>query len=226
MRVHQTEPLSWRLSVWIARYSTVLHPRLPRVLRIALRKVYGFDEWHTSVLAERAYARRLITYLNGADSAQRGSLVEIGCGLGDILRRAHYRQRLGLDREEAALRAARFLARLGRQRGIQFERFEFPQSRLSGVYDAIVMVNWIHKIERHVLKRELDEYFMRNLAPGGEIIVDTVADPSYQVNHTIDALVAGLACTVHRIGDFEHGRTLYAIRSEVSGRAPAAIHTV
>lgn len=178
---------------------------------MVLRKIYGFDNWHTSVFSERAYARRLVAHLNAKPSAERGSIVEIGCGLGDILRRTRYRTRLGLDRDPDVLRAAALLGRLGRQRGITFATFDFPVSTLSGTFDAIVMVNWIHEIDPSTLIPQLQMYFATNLSEHGEIIVDTVADPDYPHNHSIDALTEGLPCVVKRIGAFERGRTLYAI---------------
>jgi SAM-dependent methyltransferase len=210
------EPLSQRLAVSVTRLLQKVHPRLPRLTRIVLRRLYGFDPWHTSVFSERAYARGLVAYLNAKPPDERGSVVEIGCGLGDILRRARYATRVGLDRDQDVLRAAALLSRLGRQRGIQFATFDFPVSSLSGRYDVIVMVNWIHGVDPSTLVPQLQAYFATNLSERGEIIVDTVADPAYRHNHRIDELTKGLPCLVRRIGDFERGRTLHAI-----GRPPA-----
>lgn len=184
--------------------------RLRRSLRRVLARIYGFDTWHVSLLVDRPYARAIIAYLNSGERVQRGTIVEIGCGLGDILRHVRFRSRLGLDSDPAVLRLARLLARF-RARRIEFRRFTFPTSELPGRYDVIVMVNWIHHIEPNILKANLNRYLRNHLSEHGQILIDAVHDPSYRYNHSIHDLTLGLPCTVVKLGDFAHGRTVYAL---------------
>ena len=181
--------------------------RLRRVGRRALQRVYGFDAWHVGHGGE-PYVADIVRYLNGRPENGRQSVVEIGCGLGDILRPLRFRARTGLDREREVVRAARARGRL--QRGLQFDVFEFPASALEGRHDAIVMVNWIHAIEPAVLRNAIHNYASGHLRPGGCIVVDTVADPAYTYNHDVHAL-APPEVTVARIGSYARGRDVWAL---------------
>ncbi len=50
------------------------------------------------------------------------------------------------------------------------------------------MVNWIHLIEPAILRPALASYFNAHLQPGGELVVDTIADPAYTYNHDVHTL--------------------------------------
>jgi SAM-dependent methyltransferase len=184
--------------------------RLLRLLRLGLACSFGFDRWHASPYIDRPYAQAIVRHVNARPADRRNSLVEIGCGLGDIVRRTRYRRRLGLDRDPRLMRPARLLALLSLRRGVSFERFEFPGS-LAGSHDVLILVNWIHHVETDVLANAIARYATDNLQADGEIVVDTVSDPTYRYNHSIDALTGQLECTVSELGTFAHGRRVWAI---------------
>jgi len=183
-----------------------------RALRQAMRLAFGFDRWHISTLQERQYAQDIIIYLNGRAGNQGQTMVEIGCGVGDILRHARYQERVGLDTDLGALRAARFLTCLLLQGSVRYSEFRFPDQSLHGVFDVIVMVNWIHHIAPEVLSAHLSMYLTEQLRPGGEIIIDTVQDPAYRFRHSIAKLTEGLDADVHHVGSYARQRDVYAIR--------------
>jgi SAM-dependent methyltransferase len=178
--------------------------------RHLLRGIVGFDIWHVNRLGDRPYALQVLAYLNGLPEARRGRVVEIGCGLGDILRRLHFRERLGLDADSAVLRAARVLAGVSRHRP-RFARFTFP-GPLNGRYDAIVMVNWPHLVSEEGLRSHLAAYVHDHLSPAGVLVIDTVQDPAYTYHHQIDRL-APAGSSVAKLGDFDRQRELWAIRA-------------
>jgi len=179
--------------------------------RYLLRWVFRFDRWHVNRLGDRPYALRVIAYLNGLPDEQRGRVVEIGCGLGDILRRLRFRERLGLDADRAVLPAARLLACLSRHGRARFAEFTFPHP-LDGRYDAIIMVNWPHLIEEERLRPQLAAYVREHLTPAGILIVDTVQDGAYTFNHRIERLVPDKR-SFTKLGDFERERELWAIQA-------------
>ncbi len=181
-----------------------------RGFRTALQRVYGFDRWHVGHAGE-AYARDVVRTLNAWPAAERESVVEIGCGLGDILRRLRFRDRVGLDRDRGALAAARFLARFGRRPPPRFETFRFPESALGGVYNAIIMVNWIHQIDPPTLGAAVRSYASAHLRPRGAIVLDTVEDPAYAHNHDVRAL-AWPGASIEEIGRYARGRRVWVIR--------------
>lgn len=178
-----------------------------RTGRRALQSVYGFDAWHVGH-AREPYVRDIVRRLNARPSDARRSAVEIGCGLGDIIGSLHYATRLGLDREENVVRAARTLA--WRQRGLRFAVFDFPSSHLTGSHDAIVMVNWIHAMPTETLRQAIESLFADHLRAGGCLVLDTVPDPAYTYNHDIHAL-APSGASVERIGAYARGRDVWAL---------------
>lgn len=184
--------------------------RAHRWTRSVLQRVYGFDRWHVGHAGE-AYAADVVALLNSWPAAQRQSVVEIGCGLGDILRRLAFEQRLGLDRDAGVLRAARLLARFGRGPAPRFEPFAFPDGHLTGVYNAIIMVNWIHQIDPDTLRRAVHAYAAHHLARGGAVVLDTVDDPAYAHNHDVQAL-AWEGARVEAVGRYARGRHVWVLR--------------
>ncbi len=185
--------------------------RLWRFPRILLWLVFRFDRWHISPLSEHKYAQDIIRYLNSYTGNRQRSIVEIGCGLGDIIRNVKYENRLGLEREANVLRAGAFLSRIKPNGKITFRIFDFPATELDGCFDTIVMVNWIHHIQQEVLKAKISQYINNHLIEGGEIIIDTVQSKNYEYNHSIDYLVGKLNCRVRKLGDYENQREVFAI---------------
>lgn len=183
--------------------------------RYALRRIYGFDIWHVNRLADRPYARALITHLNGRDDDARGRVLEIGCGLGDIIRRLRYRERIGVDADPAVIRAARLLALPQRWSGLRIAPFSFPDDALDGRFDAIVMVNWPHELPAAVVRQAIAGYVRDHLQPGGAVYVDTVQDRAYRYNHQIGDLTPD-GCAATKIGEFARGREVWAVA--IAGR--------
>ena len=179
-------------------------------MKMLLRARFGFDRWHLFTLTEREYAKDIIRYCNGRQSRDR--FAEIGCGLGDISRNVRFGERYGYDSDESVLKAARFLSRITGQRKIWFAPFCFPASPLSGNFDVILLVNWIHLVEPAVLKKGIEDYFSCCLCAGGAIIIDTVQDPEYRYNHDIRYLTAGIPAIVTSLGEYERQRQIWLIK--------------
>jgi SAM-dependent methyltransferase len=188
--------------------------RVGRVLRRfergLLQRVYGFDRWHVGHASE-PYVADIVRCLNSRPATGRQAVVEIGCGLGDILRRLRFRTRLGLDSDPRVLAAARLLSLFQGDAKPHFEVFEFPEARLAGVYDAIIMVNWIHQIDPEQLRQAVHSYFAQHLRPGGSVVLDTVDDPAYRYNHDVHAL-APPGAVIDHLGQYARGRHVWVVR--------------
>lgn len=187
------------------RIARILH----RLERILLQRYYGFDRWHVGHAGE-AYVADIVGHLNSWPEGRRQTAVEIGCGLGDILRRLRFATRLGLDRDPRVLDAARFLSRFSAGTPPRFEVSEFPATRLVGTYNAIVMVNWIHDIAPEQLHQAVGDCFSQHLALGGSLVLDTVKDPAYTYNHDIQRLAPPGAVTRH-LGRYSRNRDVWGL---------------
>jgi Cyclopropane fatty acid synthase and related methyltransferases len=188
----------WKVRVWIGK-----------LFRISLRSYYKFDKWHLYTLHERKYAKDIIQFSN--NKVRREKLVEIGCGLGDIVRNVNYDQIYGFDSDNKVLKAAQFLNSIFHKKEIEFLLFKFPETKLTLNFDVIIMVNWIHHISKEVLKDKIKDYYQLNLNDSGFIILDTVNDKSYKNNHDISYLSDGLNCKLVKIGEYEREREVWAI---------------
>ena len=74
------------------------------------------------------------------------SVVEVGCGLGDILSRVRARKRFGFDIDSSAIRAARIL-HPGRTHWINGDAGAIESNLPPGLrIDCLIMVNWIHNL--------------------------------------------------------------------------------
>jgi len=82
-------------------------------------------------------------------SRKVGSVLEIGCGLGDLGRMLSKHKVIygGVDLDVAAIRAARFL-----NKGLHFSVGSFDCiSRLEKQYEAVLLLNWPHSISFQIL---------------------------------------------------------------------------
>lgn len=186
------------------------------IFKILLKRIYKFDAWHVSSFTDRPYAHSVVNFLNSR--AQRGSVVEVGCGLGDILRHLDYKERVGLDRSQEALRAAKILVSASprRRRHTIFKTFDFLADDLSGQFDAIILVNWIHEIDPAALKGAIDKLFTVNLRTSGVIVFDVLDGPGYRYSHSVEEIGRNLPCKILHLGDFDFSRRVFALeRTEV-----------
>jgi SAM-dependent methyltransferase len=172
--------------------------------------VYGFDRWHVGH-ADEAYVGDIVRTLNAWPDSRRQAALEIGCGLGDILRRLRFRRRVGLDRDAQVIAAARLLARFHSGEPLEFDAFEFPGDQLTGAYDAIILVNWIHQIDAATLRQAVHACMAHNLRPGGGLVLDTVDDPAYMYNHDVRVL-APPGSTIDHLGAYARGRHVWIVR--------------
>jgi SAM-dependent methyltransferase len=172
---------------------------------------YGFDEWHISPFYERTYAVQIVEYLNNLVDIRNYKIAEIGCGLGDIIRRVKATSKLGFDYDYKVCKAANFVSKILNDK-TKYAQFKFPDDSLSSTYDAIIMVNWIHHIEPVLLKEQLAVLFHEHLSLNGKILVDTVQDEQYQFNHDINFLTASLNCELEVIATDKRQRKVFAIK--------------
>ena len=152
-----------------------------------LRRLFGFDPWHAAAPYVCRPYKAVVVQL--ANSVRPQLVVEVGCGLGDIISRVRAAERIGIDADARVIRAARFLHRRGRW--VHGEGDSIP-GLLGGTrrIDCLIMINWIHSLA----PQELATLLLPLLPATRHLVVDAVDsdDPrSYRHKHDF-AFLAGL----------------------------------
>jgi SAM-dependent methyltransferase len=154
--------------------------RVERMWLGALRQVFRFDAWHANApYACRPYKKSVIDLAN---SVHPTTVVEVGCGLGDIVSRIQAENRYGLDLDARVIRAARFLHPCGivwiACAAAELDARIVPVALI----DCLIMVNWIHNLS----PEELATILVPLLSRIRYLIVDAVDDnapASYRTKH-------------------------------------------
>jgi len=183
---------------------------IKKLHRIILMLFFRFDYWHTSPVDNRKYAIDIISVLNHRVS--RGGLMEIGCGLGDILIKSNYERKYFYDISKEVLNAAAFMQKFSKTPEINFfKTFDLLTDSLDKdlKIDAIVLVNWIHCIESELLKSRFSAIIKENLNKKGMLIFDVIKDnPNYKFNHTVGDLIDLQKFNITTLDGYPFGRKL------------------
>jgi hypothetical protein len=173
-----------------------------------LRIVFGFDKWHAAApYCCRAYKQAVVALAN---ESRPSVVVEVGCGLGDIISRVSASERVGIDSDRRVIRAARFMHRTGRwdQGSVDAVATAVTPSRR---IDCLIMVNWIHTLSPEELAAAILPLIVRIRY----LIVDAI-DPdgpsSYRFKHDFSFL-AGRARQVKSIRVAVEPRTFMIFES-------------
>lgn len=113
-----------------------------RVYYELLCRKYRFDRWHISPYELRKYIQAAAGCINkGGGIPHR--VIDIGCGLGELLRHVRAEDRIGYDAEVQVIRAAK---RLDRTKKITFRQGRFNKTFSLGSIQAdyLVTLNFTH----------------------------------------------------------------------------------
>jgi hypothetical protein len=160
---------------------TKLRCRIDRLGLGALRLLFGFDRWHASAPYSCRPYKGLVVEL--ANALQPSIVVEVGCGLGDIISRVKAVDRFGIDSDLRVIRAARFLHR-GRGSWVHDDgnRIQRVVSQERTI-DCLIMVNWIHSLS----PEHLSELLLPLLPRTRYLILDAIdADGPKSYRHKHD----------------------------------------
>ncbi|MBD5549022.1 MAG: methyltransferase domain-containing protein [Lachnospiraceae bacterium] len=152
-----------------------------------LQHKYMFQHWHTTPINFRPYAIGIVNYLN---KQRKKKVVEIGCGLGEIVGNITNCERMGVDVDTNVIKVAKKL-----YRKTNFEVGTFENIRNQKI-DYLITVNFIHRIPSELLKEKYS-YLCRN-NDIRHIVLDIVDSPEYQFNHDIDYLSKELGYRVKK----------------------------
>jgi hypothetical protein len=165
-----------RTGVW-----TKLRCRIDRLGLGALRLLFRFDAWHASAPYSCRPYKELVVKL--ANALRPSVVVEVGCGLGDIISRVNAVGRFGIDSDLRVIRAARFL-HLGRGFWFHGDGTSIERAVSGGrTIDCLIMVNWIHNLS----SEKLSELLLPLLPRTRYLILDAIdADGPNSYRHKHD----------------------------------------
>ncbi len=179
-----------------------------------LRFYFGFNRWHSSGSYWcRPYKGEVVELSN---LIKPNSVLEIGCGLGEIISRVDATHRQGIDIEPQVIDAAKFL----NKKYIYFDvesLHDLSDLRINTdlPLDLLIMVNWTHEIEWQNLSKcvlqIIEKLKVKYILIDG--IIESAEGYAYYRNST-DFLEWGF---IHReVVAADAVRKLYLIRTNIS----------
>lgn len=172
--------------------------------RLSLK--YHFDEWHTTPINFRPYAIGIVRYLN---NQKKSTVIEIGCGLGDIIGNIDDCQKEGWDIDKNVIRVGKKL-----YHKVKFEVGSFYSIKGKNI-DYLISVNFIHNISPKELKKNYKVICCNNNI--NHIVLDVVHDNGYKFQHDISFLFDELGYKVVKINRYPtlNGRRwVYILKKE------------
>lgn len=117
----------------------------------ALSKIYGFDDWHAnnppSCRPYKEYVANLVNHLKPR------VVVEVGCGLGDILAMVNCKTKYGIDLDKGAIKAAKILHPFSHTMFIEGDLSKV--SEIKSRIDVLFAIGWVHLVSPKYLENEI-----------------------------------------------------------------------
>ena len=162
-----------------------------------LQKRYGFDLWHISPYELRAYLQQVSFYIRNAEAQV---VVDIGCGLGELLRSLDgVPIRIGYDIDYNVIEAARSL-----DGDICFRQGSFSEVKLKQPIDFIVTLNFMHGSPEEVWRRTYHPIAAENDVQYFD--VDTLSGKGDGFSLDFSRILPENYERVSRMGPFRNGR--------------------
>ena len=135
-----------------------------------LRARYGFESWHVGASFHlRPYKEVVIRTI---EQSKPGAVVEVGCGLGDVISRVTCETRIGLDQSEEVITAANRLHPNTTFRRASLEDAGPMLSELVSSIDVLVMVNWPHLLPIEEIRASVEQ--LQQEVPVSYLVIDAV----------------------------------------------------
>lgn len=144
-----------------------------------LQKIFKFDSWHVmGNMNCRTYKREALILTELISPA---SVVELGCGLGDLVSNVKAVKKIGIDISSAAINAARYI----NGGKCEFIVGSFDQVEKYSA-DLLIMVNWIHDVSPEILNEKFQSFANKYRYLLVDVI--TVNRSEYKYKHDFDKI--------------------------------------
>lgn len=158
-----------------------------------LKNKYGFDEWHMTPRRSKPYIKDVVSYISEHVDADKGYIVDVGCGLCDILsdRRLKAYKKMGVDvSKEVCLADAEL-----------YKDFSVKQGSFEVINDmnisCLIALNFSHGIAPDVMTSYFDALIHNNKVE--KIVVDVVTG-NYTYTHKYEVMLPGYKKTDELVG--------------------------
>lgn len=168
-----------------------------KIYYILIQKIFHFRKWHISPINEREYAIWIVDELNIKKIDKK--VVEVGCGLGEIIGNINAKYKIGFDIQKEAIAAAQILH--------PFTKF------ISGGFSKIVnldieyliIVNFTHGMDSENLRRKINTLDRKNNIKN--IIMDVSCGPNYKYQHNLEKIIGSNYKIIKKSKQFFYGST-------------------
>ncbi|MBF0274883.1 MAG: class I SAM-dependent methyltransferase [Nitrospinae bacterium] len=159
--------------------------------------LFRLERWHSIAPYEcRAYKKLVVGIVN---ELQPHTVVEIGCGLGEIISRVNAAGKHGFDREENVIKVAKMLCSI--ENNFHVGSFDEVKSLKEKIIDVLIMVNWLHDLDGSHIRGEIEEIL--KVKEIKYIIVDEVHTfrEGYRYHHDFEQCFHGIAEKIKDVDD-------------------------
>lgn len=156
-----------------------------------LQKIFGFHKWHTTSVEQRPYSMEVIKWCNrllkkeSKENINR-SIIEIGCGLGDILAKIDAKKvtKIGYDIDEKVIKAAKILHPKTKYKVGNFAPNIFEQEIL-----ILITVNFLYCLDSKTVEEQYKKLISNNNIKYIITEVMCPATPNYPYSHNMDMIL-------------------------------------
>lgn len=180
-------------------FKNVLAGGIKKIKYMQMINKYHFDTWHLSPYEWKEYAQACVRYLNTRNCK---TVVDIGCGLGEILQHVRADKKIGLDLQEEVIMAARELN--GSE--IDFETGSFGNLTEYPI-DYLITLNFMHGRPENEWAKTYHMAAIRNDVR--HFVVDTVPEKAFgSTTHFLNwsKVLPDNYKRIERLGPFLSGR--------------------
>ena len=103
-----------------------------------LQKKYHFSNWHLTPYELREYVQIVAAYVNKQNA---GCVVDLGCGLGELIRHIKAKKRIGIDIQDETIGAAKHLHG---HTDIEFRKGTFEELGTGQDIDYLITLGFMH----------------------------------------------------------------------------------
>lgn len=134
--------------------------------------IYDFDKWHSARPFETTNYKQMIVKIIDPILEKDSTIVDVGCGTGQILRHLGKSRRIGIDLDKQALQCGELFNKFINPPIEYLEGSMGKVSELNTQVKVLILTNWLHNYDDNWITENLCQLFKNNIVEN--CIVDEV----------------------------------------------------